>query len=396
MNEASKSAHSSQDIELIIGNSNSNFSGVTSTMLQVLSNQQALINLRVMGPHHLPDPAVNISFLEVAKLCRKPLANGKYRIFHARRVDEMIQALILKYIFRAKIKVVFSSAAQRYRSGLTLWLTGKMDAVLAMCNASASFLSVKPNKVIYHGIKSELYLPAEDKEQLWQSLGYGGKYGIAILGRVRKQKGVHLFVEACLSVLKKHPDFTAIVVGAISSSEKEFVESLKVKIIAENMQDRVIFTGEQKFEDIPKIFSALSVVAALSDNEGFGLTIPEAMSSGAAVLATEAGAWPEVIRNGIDGYVVPIKNQQAVTDKLDQLLSSPEQLEQMGKAGRARVLEHYTVAREAKELVDSAPKAVGTAFTEDAEPKFKPPEGTAVPKETFLLHVIATSQPFFH
>ena len=50
------------EIELIIGNSNSNFSGVTSTMLQVMSYQKELINLRIMGIYFLTDPTLAISF----------------------------------------------------------------------------------------------------------------------------------------------------------------------------------------------------------------------------------------------------------------------------------------------------------------------------------------------
>ena len=121
MNDTRQPTVEPEEIELIVGNSNAHFSGVTSTMLQVTAHQKHLINLRIMGKHHLPDPALAISFWEVAKLCRKPLSNGKYRVFHARRVDEMIQAMVLKFIFGAKIKMVFSSAAQRFRSGLTLW-----------------------------------------------------------------------------------------------------------------------------------------------------------------------------------------------------------------------------------------------------------------------------------
>jgi len=347
-----------KDIELIIGNSNSNFSGVTSTMLQLLSTQQKLINLRVMGKHHLPDESLNISFWQVAKLCISPLSDGRFRVFHARRVDEMIQALILKHVFRAKIKIVFSSAAQRHRSGSTLWLTDRMDALLAMCKASASYLHRKPDAIIYHGVKTDVYTPPENKEAAWQALNLlpesinKGKHGIAILGRVRKQKGVHLFVKSCIELLDKYPDYTAVVVGSISSSNDSFVKELQAEIEQAALTERIVFVGEQNFADIPKIFSALSLVVALSDNEGFGLTILEAMSSGAAVLASEAGAWPEVVREGKDGYVVPVNDLPAVVDKMDLLLSDQEQLTQMGVNGRERVLEHYSVQREAKQLVD--------------------------------------------
>ena len=340
------------EVELIIGNSNSNFSGVTSTMLQVMPYQKGLINLRVMGKHFLPDPALAISFWQTAWMCRKPLKNGKWRIFHARRVDEMIQGVILKYIFRAKLKLVFSSAAQRKRSGSTVWLSRKMDAVLAMSRRSATFLSDPPTFVSPHGVQVNNYQPAVDKAQAWAALGYGGKQGIGILGRVRKQKGVHLFVQACIELLEQYPDINAVVVGAISSSNKAFVDELKQKVSEAGLGDRITFTGELPFEQIPKIFSALSLVAALSENEGFGLTVLEAMSSEAAVLATQAGAWEEIIRPEVDGYIVPVNDQLAVTEKMNVLLADTEKLTEMGKNGRQRVEQEYRVEGEAKRLVD--------------------------------------------
>jgi glycosyltransferase involved in cell wall biosynthesis len=352
MTYKSVQTHSNEEIELIIANSSSNFSGVTSTMLQVLSYQKTQINLRVMGHHFLPDPSLAISFWQAAKMCRAPLKNGKWRIFHARRVDEMIQGVLLKYLFRAKIKLVFSSAAQRKRSASTVWLTRKMDAVIAVSNRSAGFLCDPPNLVSPHGVQVNNYLPAKDKPQAWADLGFGGKYGVGILGRVRKQKGVHLMVEACIQLFDKYPDYHCVVVGAISSGNKEFVEQLKSKAEKANMSERITFTGELPFEQIPKIFSALSLVSALSDNEGFGLTVLEAMSSGAAVLATEAGAWEDIVRPAIDGYIVPVNNQQAVTEKMDLLLSNPEKLTQMGIEGRKHVETNYRVEDEATRLIE--------------------------------------------
>ena len=351
MNNHVSSKPQSGEVELIIGNSNSNFSGVTSTMLQVMSYQKELINLRIMGTHFLPEPALAISFWQTAKMCRRPLKNGKWRIFHARRVDEMIQGVLLKYLFRAKIILVFSSAAQRKRSGSTVWLTRKMDAVIAVSKRSAGFLCDPPDLVNPHGVQVNDYLPAKDKQQAWTELGFGGKYGIGILGRVRKQKGVHLFVEACIQLFDKYPDYHCVVVGAISSSNKEFVEQLKAKAAEANMADRITFTGELPFEQIPTIFSALSLVTALSDNEGFGLTVLEAMSSGAAVLATEAGAWEEIVRPSVDGYIVPVNDQQAVIEKMDLMLSNPEKLTQMGIEGRKRVEASYCVEDEATRLI---------------------------------------------
>jgi mannosyltransferase len=264
--------------------------------------------------------------------------------------------VLLKYLFNAKIKLVFSSAAQRKRARFTRWLTRRMDAVIAMCQASARYLEHPPSTIIYHGVNTSAYTVSEDKNMAWQALNLlgankaKGKHGIAILGRVRKQKGVHLFVQSCIELLNDYPDYTAVIVGGISPKHKRFTQQLRDKIIAARLSERIIFTGEQDFADIPKIFSSLSLVVALSENEGFGLTVLEAMSSGAAVLASEAGAWPEVIRQGIDGYVVPVNDLSAVKEKMAALLSDEDKLTQMGQAGRQRVLEHYSVEREAKEL----------------------------------------------
>lgn len=347
---------SDDEVELIIGNSKRNFSGITSTMLQVVSYQKHMIPLRIMGKNNLTDPSLAISFWQVVKMCQQPLSNGKFRIFHARRVDEMIQGVLLKYLFNAKIKLVFSSAAQRKRARFTRWLTRRMDAVIAMCKASARHLEQPPSTIIYHGVNTSAYTVSEDKNMAWQALNLldankiKGKHGIAILGRVRKQKGVHLFVQSCIELLNDYPDYTAVIVGGISPKHKRFTQQLRDKVIAAGLSERIIFTGEQDFADIPKIFSSLSLVVALSENEGFGLTVLEAMSSGAAVLASEAGAWPEVIRQGIDGYVVPVNDLSAVKEKMAILLSDENKLTQMGQSGRQRVLEHYSVEREAKEL----------------------------------------------
>ncbi|TYK67426.1 glycosyltransferase family 4 protein [Colwellia echini] len=349
---------SDNEIELIIGNSKRNFSGITSTMLQVVSYQKEMIPLRIMGKHNLTDPSLAISFWQVAKMCRRPLKNGKYRIFHARRVDEMIQGVLLKYLFSAKIKLVFSSAAQRRRAKFTCWLTRQMDAVIAMCNASANYLETPPNAVIYHGVNINTYKASADKQAAWQSLDVlkptqkKGKYGIAILGRVREQKGVHLFVQSCISLLANYPDYTAVIVGSTAAKHKKFEQELCDNIKAAGLSERIIFVGEQHFSDIPKIFSSLSLVVALSRNEGFGLTVLEAMSSGAAVLASEAGAWPEIVRQGIDGYVVPINDLAAVKEKMALLLNDEAKLIEMGKAGRQRVETLYSVEREAKELTE--------------------------------------------
>lgn len=336
--------------QLIIGNSNKRFSGVTSTMLQVLPHLQQQLPLAVMGAHHLPTATPQLTFIQAARLCRTPLPNGSPRIFHARRNDEMIQALALKKLFGAKLKIVFTSTAQRHHSKFTKWLISQMDAIITTCSAAGSYLDPPADITIPHGIDTATYFPTDDKSAAWAQLGLKGKFGIGIFGRVRHQKGIDILIEAAIPLLQENPDPALVIVGETTPSHQAFLDALLQKCTDAGIRDRVHVLGKQPFSRIPELFRAMSVVAALSRNEGYGLTVPEAMASGTAVLASEAGAWKDIIRQGTDGFTVPCGDIPATRQKLATLLSDYPKLLELGNNGHQRVLEHYTIQREATSL----------------------------------------------
>lgn len=346
------SSHPLTETELILGNSNSRFSGVTSTMLQVLRHQQNLMKVAVLGKHHLPQDATTVSIKQLITLCKTTLPDGRWRVFHARRNDEVIQALFLKKIFGAKIKIVFTSTAQRNHSWITRYLIRQSDAIISTGTAAASYIQGGPDIIIPHGIDLNIYNPSDNRDALWKKLGYPGKYGIGIFGRVRHQKGVDLLIESTIPLLKKHTDFTVIICGETTPDHQKFQDDLQNKITQAGLTDRFLFIGKRPFSELPDLFRAMTIVAALSRNEGFGLTVPEAMASGAAVIASEAGAWKDIIRDGIDGAIVPCDDLEATQNKLDTMMNHPEQLLAMGIQGRKHVEEHYTIEREAKALCD--------------------------------------------
>lgn len=338
------------DAKVILGNSNAKFSGVTSTMLQTMQRQRHQVPLRVLGKHHLPDPALAVTFGELARAARKPPAGAGNRVFHARRNDEMIQALLLRAVFGARFRILFTSTAQRHHSAFTRWLMSKMDGIISTCDAAASYLQKPPDIIIPHGIDTSLYCPAPDRAAAWAKTGLPGKRGIGIFGRVRAQKGVDLFVRACIEQLARHPDFTAVVVGQVTRENQGFVNEQKALLDQAGLSARVLFLGEQPFERVPVLMRAMSLVCALSLNEGYGLTVPEAMSSGIPVLASDAGAWPDIVTDNRYGRIVPAGDQDATTAALGELLQQADQLDQMGEAAREHVLRHYDIQTEADAL----------------------------------------------
>lgn len=337
-------------VELVLGNSNPRFSGVTSTMLQVLRHQQNLTKVAVMGKHHLPPGTATLTFFETARLCRHTLPDGRPRVFHARRNNEMLQALLLKKVFRAKLRIAFTSTAQRQHSWITRWLIRSADGVITTSSAANAYIEGGADIIVPHGIDLSTYRPADDRARAWAELGLPGKHGIGIFGRVRHQKGVDVLVRALLPLMEKHPDFTAVVCGETTPDNKDFEDQLRGEIEAAGLARRFQFIGEQPFAELPKLFRAMSVVAALSRNEGFGLTVLEAMASGTAVIASEAGAWKDVVRDGTDGYIAPCGDVEATREKLDTMMADLDLLENMGRHGRKRVEQNYTLDREAKAL----------------------------------------------
>ena len=343
-----------KSIEVILGNSNRRFSGVTSTMLRVLEHHKGKIGISVMGKHHLPEDVPSISFWRCAKLCRSTLPNEKFRVFHARRNNEVIQALILKKIFKAKIKIIFTSTAQREHTWITRWLIKRVDCLVATCSGAATVLKRKPDKMIPHGVDINTYrLPNEGKKIAWESLGYPGKYGIGIFARVRQQKGIGILVDAMIPIMKENPSPTILIAGETTKSHENFVAGLKAKIKSEGLEKRILFIGKVHYaEEVPRLMRGLSIVTALSTIEGFGLPILEAMSSGCAVVASRTGAWEDIIVPEEHGLLVPCNDVKATQEALKKLTSNSESLEKMGLRGRDRIAEGFTIENEANSLLE--------------------------------------------
>jgi len=104
-----------------------------------------------------------------------------------------------------------------------------------------------------------------------------------------------------------------------------------------------LFLGYQ--EEVAPWYAAMDAVALPSGNEGTPVTVIEALAAGRPVAAYGVGGVPDVVRDGVDGYVVEAGDVEALAGRLAELGTDPGLRERMGAAGRARVLERYGVGR---------------------------------------------------
>jgi glycosyltransferase involved in cell wall biosynthesis len=103
---------------------------------------------------------------------------------------------------------------------------------------------------------------------------------------------------------------------------------------------RVTFTGERG--DLALLLAASDILALPSTFEGFGIIQAEAMYMGLPVVATDRGGSTEVVVDGVTGFLVPFGDEDALAERLEQLIASPALRLRFGEAGRARVVERFT------------------------------------------------------
>ncbi|MCL6707060.1 glycosyltransferase family 4 protein [Pseudomonas sp. R2.Fl] len=322
-------------------------SGVTSTVVQLIPEQERLgLGIVTLGPG-LPDDLPKMRWRQLPALWRRP-ANGRVRVWHARRNNEMLVGVILRDLLRMPLKLLFTSAAQRRHSRYTRWLIRRMDAVVATSARSGSFLQV-PHTVIMHGIDTARFHPPADGSDRMAGAGLLGRHLVGCFGRVRHQKGTDLFVRAMIELLPRHPDWTAIVSGRVTAEHQGFADRLKADIAAAGLDERIVFLGE--VDDIKPWYRRLSLYVAPSRNEGFGLTPLEAMASGTAVVASDAGAYAEMIAPGTTGAVAPAGDYEALRDAIEPYLADPEKAARAGEAALADVRTRFALEREARSLV---------------------------------------------
>lgn len=333
-----------RDVEVIAPNFKRRLSGVTSTIIQLVPVQNRLgQKVATLGPG-LPDTLPKMRWRDLPALWTPP-REKPFRIWHARRNLEMLPSIIMRDLLRMKLKLVFTSASQRRHTGWTKFLISRMDAVIATSAKTAAYLEV-PSTVVMHGIDTERFSPPTDKAAAKSALGLdpAQKY-VGCFGRVRHQKGTDLFVDAMIRLLPGRPDWSAIIAGRATAKHVAFETELKDKVRAAGLSDRILFVGEHT--NINDWYRALDLFIAPQRWEGFGLTPLEAMASGVPVVATDVGAFSELIVEGQTGTLIAKDDLEAMITASAALMDADAGRLKAGDRARFQAAERFTIELEA-------------------------------------------------
>jgi glycosyltransferase involved in cell wall biosynthesis len=199
-------------------------------------------------------------------------------------------------------------------------------------------------EVIYNAIDTQKFSSsAVDKRAKLKELGIpAGRKIVTTVGSCEERKGHHYLIEAAEQITRKMTDVHFLFVGD-TAADPEFVNLMREMLGAKKLQDRISFTGTRT--DIAEILSVTDIFVLPSLYEGLSIALLEAMASGLPVIATSVGSNPEVVANGINGFIVPPKDPQLLAHKIEGLLADPAKAADMGSQGRRRVKEAFGIDR---------------------------------------------------
>lgn len=150
----------------------------------------------------------------------------------------------------------------------------------------------------------------------------------------------------CMCIITKNdPNAQLILVG--DGPERPRVERLIDRL---DLRKNVTMTGYRS--DVAQIMNCADVFLLSSETENAPLTILEAMSCGLPVIATNVGGIPEQVQDGVNGFLVSLKNPEMIAESVLKLANDDRLLSKMGETARKTVLERYTKDRVLEQYIE--------------------------------------------
>jgi len=212
----------------------------------------------------------------------------------------------------------------------------RMDRVVTVSKTSAEDairafkLRQDRVRIVHNGIDTGIFRRLDHVEKEPNSL--------VIVGKTEdKKKGVHLLLKA-VQLLKDDVDVKVKVVG-----KQDADDGYRRKLVQElGIGDRVTFTGHVGADELARLYSSAEIAVTASLYEGFGLPAAEAMACGTPVIATRAGALPEIVGEHGTGILVPPADPPALAAAIKRLLADKQLRQRMGDAARKRIEESFS------------------------------------------------------
>ena len=230
---------------------------------------------------------------------------------------------------------------------LERWLARRATALVAVSpqvRDDLVSLGVAPAEsfvIVRLGIALEerVSLDSAGRERMRALLGIGPqRFVVGWIGRMTGVKRTDNILLALRGLRDRGVDACLLMVGDGPDRDQTERRAKELGVVRE-----CFFLGYQ--DDVTGFLAAFDAFVLPSGNEGTPVSAIEALGAGRPVVATRVGGVPDVVRDGVDGYLVEAGDVAGLAEALARLAADPELRDRMGAAGRERVLPRYAVER---------------------------------------------------
>ena len=286
------------------------------------------------------------------RLAREIRARG-IEVLHAHQYTPFFYSALAKLRAHRPVHLMFTEHGRHYpdivsrkrRLANRLVLSHLADEINGVCGFSARSLAALDGfggrriEVIENGIDLVHYAKAIDRDALCARLGLDpARRHVICIARFHPVKDHRTLLTAFAEVAAARPDADLLLAG-----DGPLRADLEARAQGLGIAARVRFLGVR--DDVPDLLAAADVFALTSVSEAASITLLEAMGCGVPVVVTDVGGNPDLVRQGVDGILVPRGDAHAAAGAIGALLDDRTRAQAMGQAGRARVGERYQLAR---------------------------------------------------
>jgi glycosyltransferase involved in cell wall biosynthesis len=236
----------------------------------------------------------------------------------------------------------------RVRGPLSRWKYRSCHRIIAASRAIAKVLEeagvpAARLRLVYEGVPDR---PAQQGgAEALRELGVPpGSPVVGNVAALADHKDHATLLAAASRVVPRLPDVRFVIVG-----EGERRRALETLARSLGLGERCIVAGFRR--DLDRLIPAFSVFCLSSHMEGLGTSLLDAMTFCVPIVATAAGGIPEVVEDGVTGFLVPIRDPVALAEALFQVLADPKRRSQMASAGRQRYERLFTAERMVDETI---------------------------------------------
>jgi phosphatidylinositol alpha-mannosyltransferase len=303
----------------------------------------------VLAPSRKPEPGVSVTGRPIripyqGTVAPISFSPGSYRmvgealrsfgpdVVHAH--EPFVPSTSMFATLRARVPVVATFHAHAERSGLLTLAAPVLRPVwkrlrvrMAVSEAAAGFVSARFGdgiRIVPNGCDVETFARAAPAEHLPPGRR------LLWVGRLDPQKGFPVAVEAFAELAPEFEDLILVVAG--DGRDRDAVARLRPDV-----QARVVMLGSVPHERLPRYHAAAHVfVAPALGQESFGMVLVEAMAAGLPVVASDIAGYREVLRDDMEGILVPPGRPQLLASGIRRVLTDPVLAERLGREGSAR------------------------------------------------------------